>query len=395
MEEITFSIFNHNDAALKNMEVLLQKFEQRFGIRVHIDKVPSSAARWSKLVETALYHNGPDISEVGNTWVGDLVRMEAVRPFKPDEVTEIVGERHFFDAVWNSNLVMDHGSPIVYSIPLLADVRVLFYRRDLLAKAGIEETNAFNDFGQLEKTLNSLKVRGIPMPWVFSTRRTSMTLHLAASWVWNNGGDFLSPDGTKLAFDQAQAMNGFKSYFRMARHLSPEARNLEESEADAMFDTGKAAVFPSGYWNISNELAAEVRQNLGVAPMPGVPFVGGSNLVIWNHSRHPLAAMKLIKFLHTQEAAMLLYPWFGLPISEDRWSISPFNFGLYPILKEAIMKGRGFPSVRLWGLVEKRLTDTMTEIWAEVLKETESHSDEIVEAQLKGLAQRLQLTLEL
>jgi hypothetical protein len=68
---------------------------------------------------------------------------------------------------------------------------------------------------------------------------------------------------------------------------------------------------------------------------------------------------------------------------------------LYPIFKDAIMKGRGFPPVRLWGLVEKRLTDTLTEIWAEVLKEPESHSDEIVETQLKGLAQRLQLTLEL
>jgi multiple sugar transport system substrate-binding protein len=395
MEEIIFSIFNHNDAALKNMEVLLQKFEQRFGIRVHIDKVPSSTARWSKLVETALYHNGPDISEVGNTWVGDLVRMEAVRAFKPDEVNEIVGERRFFDAVWKSNLIMDHGAPIVYSIPLLADVRVLFYRRDFLAKAGIDETNAFKDFEHLEKTLAGLKTRGIPMPLVLPTRRTSMTLHFVASWVWNNGGDFLSPDGTKLAFDQPQAMDGFKAYFRLAHHLSPEARNLEENDADAAFDTGKAAVFPSGYWNISNELAADVRQNLGVAPMPGVPFVGGSNLVIWNHSRHAPAAIKLIKFLQTNEAAILLYPWFGLPISEDSWSISPFNLGLYPILKDAIMKGRGFPPVRLWGLVEKRLTDTLTEIWAEVLKEPESHSDEIVETQLKGLSQRLQLTLEL
>lgn len=58
-------------------------------------------------------------------------------------------------------------------------------------------------------------------------------------------------------------------------------------------------------------------------------------------------------------------------------------------------KGHGFPSVRLWVLVEKRLTDVLADIWTGVLKKPESPPDEIVETQLKAPAQRLQLTLEL
>ena len=64
---------------MENLYVLLKLFEEKYGIHVRVDAIPYSSLRWSSLVEAALYHSGPDVSEVGNTWVGDLVRMEAPR----------------------------------------------------------------------------------------------------------------------------------------------------------------------------------------------------------------------------------------------------------------------------------------------------------------------------
>jgi ABC-type glycerol-3-phosphate transport system substrate-binding protein len=177
--------------------------------------------------------------------------------------------------------------------------------------------------------------------------------------------------------------------------LGPEVRDLEEYEADDAFGTGKAAVLLSGFWVPTNDLAAEVRKNLGAAPIPGIPFVGGGDIVVWRHSRHESAALKFVQFFHTEEAAKLLYPWFGLPISENGWSNPPFDSDVYQVFRSAIQKGRGFPTTWLWGLVEKRLTDTLADIWVELLKGSDLSSDAIVETHLNGLARHLQLTLEL
>jgi len=395
MEEITFSVFNHGPAAMKNLPVLVEKFEQQYGIRVRLEVIPSSNLRWSRLVEVALYHSGPDISEVGSTWVGDLVRMEALRPFAPDEINEITGGTRYFDSVWQGSVKTDQGVSTVYSIPLSADTRQIFYRRDLLEKAGVAEATAFEDFAHLETTLECLRASHLSMPLVLTTQPSNMTVHFIASWVWGAGGDFLSSDGTSLAFDQPLALEGCKTYYRLGRFLSAEARGLLETEADDAFIAGKAAVLPSGFWIPSNQLTDEVRQNLGAAPMPGKPFVGGSNLVVWNYSRHASSAIKLIQFLHSKVAVELLYPAFGLPISEKDWGDPPFDTAVYQVFRTCLQRGRGLPIVRLWGLVEKRLTDVFADIWDDVLRSPRSSPDAVVESHLKGLARRLQLTLEL
>jgi multiple sugar transport system substrate-binding protein len=393
METITFSIGNHGPVGMSNLRLLLQKFEQQFGVHVRLEEIPISALRWPKLVETALYHSGPDVSEAGSSWVGDLVRMDALRPFADPEIKEVENGRHFLNAAWQSARMEEHGISTYYSIPFTADVRVIFYRRDLLAKAGLDETSAFTDFCQFDKTLERLEESGISFPLTLPTLRTSVSLHCIASWIWGEGGDFLDQDGTGLAFDKPNALKGCNAYYRLARYLNPDAQNIKEDESDLVFCTGKAAVLISGFWVLARELAPEVRKNLGVVPMAGVPFVGGGDLVIWNHSQHVSATLKLIRFLHTREAVMLLHPWFGLPVCEDDWSNPPFNTQIFQVFKSAIQKGRGFPTSRLWGLVEKRLTDTVGDIWVDVLNKPSGLMDTIIETHLHDLADRLQLSM--
>ncbi|MFH1523558.1 MAG: extracellular solute-binding protein, partial [Chloroflexota bacterium] len=202
MEEITFSVFEHGTGSVESLPTLLQQFEQQFGIRVHLELIPSWEKGWSRLVEVALYHGGPDVSEIGDTWVGDLVRMEALRPFNQMEVDEITQGAHYFESVWRTSTREDHEGSVIYSIPLASDARVFFYRRDLLEKAGVKEATAFKDFTNLETTLLVLKEKGIRIPLVLPTRRSHMNIHYIASWIWGAGGDFLTPDGTGLAFNQ-------------------------------------------------------------------------------------------------------------------------------------------------------------------------------------------------
>jgi len=67
------------------IQPLLAEFEARHHIHVQLRLLDWDTA-WSELVKVGLYNEGPDISELGNTWLGDIAAMNALHAFEPDEI---------------------------------------------------------------------------------------------------------------------------------------------------------------------------------------------------------------------------------------------------------------------------------------------------------------------
>jgi multiple sugar transport system substrate-binding protein len=392
MDELVFSVFDHGTLARERMQELLSKFEQQESIRTRLEIIPWDIG-WSRMVEFALYHNGPDVSEVGNTWIMDLVHMNALDAFTREEIANITDGARFFEASWNSCVTSEGGTRSVWAIPWSGDVRVVYYRRDLLKKAGVDEADAFANSAAFEQTLKRLKERGITTPIAMQTLRSRISVHNMAAWVWGAGGDFISDDSKQVLFHKGAALEAIKSYFRLARYVGPEPF-LTDADTDGAFWAGEAdaAVLLSGYWVIQTAMPDRVRKNVGLTQLPGVPFVGGHNLVVWKHSRQRLAATRLIKFLSSQAAEPGIYPHYGLPIRENGWTLPPFNTPKFGIFRASLNSGRSFTNSPLWALVEKRLADLMPNLWAAVL-ENQKDSDAIVETQLGDMARRLEMAI--
>jgi len=388
MDEITLSIFNHSPAASAQMTALLKQFEREEKIRVKLEVIPWSMG-WQKLVEMGLYHVGADISEIGSTWIMDFVAMNALRPFSQEEADEITSGRRYFDSSWVGGVDQ---ARTIWGIPMAADARVVFYRKDWLQKAGIDEENAFKGPSRFDHTLAAIQKAGCPMPLALPIGASRNNIHSLASWVWGLGGEFLSADGTKIVFDRERALDGAKVYFGLGRYIGSE-RLTKEIDADAAFREGRGATTISGYWILHEYRQAEVADNLGVTTVPGVPFVGGEHLAIWKHSRFQKQALILAKFLSRAQVGESLYPLFGLPVAADGWERAPFTEPEYQPFKSALQNGRSFPPGPLWGLVEKRLHDTFPEIWNEVIAHPD-RTDAIVEKYLGELAKRLQATIK-
>jgi multiple sugar transport system substrate-binding protein len=391
MREITFSVFDHGQQGFERLRSLLDQFERAEGVQVKLEKIGWPQG-WSRLLEVALYHDGPDVSEVGSTWVSDLVMMDALRPFEPGEFEKIIDGKPFFPSVLPNLQVEYQGRIEYYAAPWSGDSRVVFYRRDLLQKAGIDEETAFTDAEQFDNTLSALQQNGVEMPLALPTTRSHMTIHNAASWIWGAGGSFLDPEKSQITFNHLPALSGLKAYFGLNRFLGGRTE-IEESLDNELFWSGQAATDISGYWVLHTpDMIPLVRENLGVAPVLGVPFVGGNNLVIWKHSLEDRAAVRLVKFLISSQSAREIYPYFGLPISEQDWQFEPFNTPEYRAFLQAMSNGRPFPGGKLWGMVEKRLVDVFADIWQEI-RTTEASVDEIVDRNINNLANRLELTL--
>lgn len=398
MEELEFSVFDHGAEPIAILRSLLAEFEAKQHLRVRLTVLPFADA-WATLVKMALYEDGPDVSAIGSSWVGDFVRMNALRAYSESEVRTLGHAESFLAASWQSAALPDarsNAGSTVWAVPWLTDTRIICYRRDLLAQAGINAATAFQSPAQLENCLQILQEQGFRTPLVFPTLRSRLAMHNLASLIWGAGGAFLDERDGALVLDRAAALTGMQNYFRLGRYLSAQARQLDEAQSDNLFRAGQVALTFSGHWLLQDQsIDPPLRANLGVAPMMGVPFVGGYHLMIWQYSRKVQAAFKLVDYLAGRQAPHALYPAFGLParveVLEQAAALQVPPFNVYaPMLKN----GRSFPVGRLWGLIEKHLVDVIPTIWEEVLATADPDLPAILDRHITPLVSRLRLTLK-
>lgn len=397
MDTLDFSIFDHGPQAIGQMRAILADFERENHIRVNLEVIPWQEA-WSRLVHIALYNDGPDVSEVGTTWVRDMVTMNALRPFTQAEIEALGGENAFLPACWQSARAPHDLLPpgtISWAVPWLADTRLVYYRKDLFAQAGQTERDHFVSQADLENCLQALQDRGAEIPLSLPTRRSRILLHILAGWLWAAGADFLSPDGREAAFDSPAALESMENFFRLGRFLVPPARHLDDEQADGLFWQGRAAVAISGPW-IFNYPSIEPRlqEQFAAAIPPGVPFVGGFHLVVWKHTRREKAAQRLVETLAGSRPPGTLFPAFALPartdvLNSERFAAHP----IYRVMSTAMQAGRSFPPSRVWGMIENRLFDTLSAIWQEVLTDPQTDIRSLLASRIGGLAQRINLAL--
>jgi multiple sugar transport system substrate-binding protein len=373
-------------------ERMLKEYESQSGAHVQLQK-QSWGSAWAELVHYSIYKTAPDVSEVGSTWIGDLIGMNCLRPFTQVEIGSLGGSQAFFPSAWNSGVSADGQ---VWSIPWLIDSRLLYYRRDLLEKAGIDPATAFQSHEALVNTLRRLAQAGIEIPWASPTHKTRMSLHNVASWVWGAGGDFVSEDGKRTLFNLPEAMKGIKQYFELGRFLSPHANELDDIQSDALFSSGQVAVTLSGPWLLTNPgVDPQVIANAGVTFPPGVPFTGGSSLVVWQSTPRSRDALALVRYLVGQHVQSSYLSNVGLlPARIEAFSsLSSSSNPAASVLGQELKTGRSFPLFPLWGLVEERLSSAIGSIWQQFLTDPKVDLSELIERDLGLLARRLDLAL--
>ncbi|MDP3683585.1 MAG: extracellular solute-binding protein, partial [Ignavibacteria bacterium] len=115
------------------VQKLVPEFEkQNPGIKIKVQMVPWTAAQ-EKLVTAYASDNSPDVYQLGNTWVPQFSALGAIEELNPWIQKSIVVKREkYFEGIWDTN-VLDNE---VFGIPWYVDTRVMFYRTDVLAKAG-------------------------------------------------------------------------------------------------------------------------------------------------------------------------------------------------------------------------------------------------------------------
>jgi len=353
------------------------------------------ATGWNNVLQIGLYQKGPDLSEVGSTWIENLVGMSALRPFNSADLLALGGEKAFFSTTWPDK---EHTDGRIWSIPWLLDTRVIHYRRDLLKQARIDPATAFTTPEALYDTLARLQAAGIPYPLAVPTG--GLTLHGAASFVWGRGGSFRSEDYKRITLVEPEARQGLYDYFRLHRFIHPSGRGLDYAGADDLYFHHGAAVLLSGQWVLQTlqtnpAIPKEVVRNNACVKIPGVPYVGGTHLVIWRHSLHDDAAMQLIAYLTSPPVLEQVYRVAGnFPARIEALNAKTFSADpCLEVIGQSIRSGKTLRAGRLWAGIEMRLSGVFEGLWTDLLENPELDLKDQIEQRVRQLATRLEKTL--
>jgi multiple sugar transport system substrate-binding protein len=399
MAVIELSFMPRSKNTLDLLQALADEFEKQTSVRVILREVMWSRA---EITRFALNQRGPDVSEVGVTWIDDYIAMDALRPFTRVEMALIGKPEEFLPASWQAGCMP--GDERVWAIPWLAEPYVIHYRKDMLRQAGIEEATAFQTHAQIARTVDLLKQNGIRMPFGAPVRSTNLTndpfciLQALCSWVWARGVDFCAPDGKSVWFFHPETLAALHDYFQLFRSVMPEdvpeLVKLGNSEA---FRQGRVAITFGTMTVLSpwDEVPAEVRENWGVAAFPQVGLVGGTSLVIWDYTHRTQDAVDLVRFLTRASSLLhLARPLYTLPPRLSAMSTPEFQDDpLWRDVIKAAKNGRSSPSVKLWGLIEEKLLASLYRIAEAITTDPALDLDTAIRGQVDPLARTLNLTL--
>lgn len=395
MPEIEFSFMIHTPETAEVLSSLLKAFEAQTRVQVNLHPLYWENAR-NDLNKVALYHQGPDVSEIGTTWASDMIAMNALRPFSMAEIYRIGKPEEFLAESWKTGHLVNDDTQ--WAIPWLAESFGLHYRADLLKKAGVDEATAFATHERLEETVAALEKSGVAVPIEFPlSLDTFSNLHSLASWVWTAGGNFSSADGSRVTFDRPEALGAICRYFGLLHRLSPTARRMMRERQSNLFLQGKSAIYFGTLmmYHLRRNAPEKVQRNWRMVSLPGKHFMGGSNLVVWNHTRNERPALELVRFLTSP--ATLERCAIALATVPPRLSAlatvqsgPDANINAYA---EAVRSGRAYENIPMWGLIEYRLLPVLLQIGAAAISDDPIDLDALIHKQIETLAQRLNLTL--
>jgi len=303
---------------------LVRDFEREHpGVRVHVQQVPWSAAH-EKLLTSHVGGSLPDVGQLGNSWISEFGTLSALMPLDAMLSESGLGRDAYFGGIWDTNVL----EGTTYGLPWYVDTRLLFYRRDLLQRAGYREMPT--TWAEWRESLRAIrKLSGGKRYGVFlPTNEWMQPVVLGLQ----SGSPLLAEGGTRGAFREPEFRRAFTFYLSLFQEgLAPTLGIQEIANMYQEFERGTFAMVVTGPWNLG-EFARRLPDSLqgawATAPLPGpdgpgVSFAGGSSLVMFRHTAHPKEAWALMEFLSRPEQQVRFWRLTGdLPARREAWADS-------------------------------------------------------------------------
>ncbi len=249
---VTYWQFNTDTPSINAWKKTIAGFEAANpGVKVNMQIVPW-AEQAQKLTTAIATGTAPDISMMGNDVVAQYAATGALAPL----------DSYF--AAWSKEVGHDITTDILpgdhlyykikghwYGSPVAEETRIVYYRKSLLQKAGINPSKAFATFASMRQAALALnkpaqKVYGwgVPMGVSYFTLQTFMNVYLGY------GARYLNSAGM-CGFDSPEFRNALAFYtnlYTKDKVTPPDSPVYDNSKLEPLWAAGKLAMMIDGPW---------------------------------------------------------------------------------------------------------------------------------------------------
>jgi multiple sugar transport system substrate-binding protein len=306
------------------VQSLLPQFERANpGVHVQVQQIPFTAAH-EKILTAFVGGSTPDLTQLGNTWIPELVALEAIEPLGRRVAGSSLAPSQFFPGIWATNEIDGEA----YGVPWYVDTRLLFYRTDLWTQAGVARPpRSWEEWRE-----DMRRVKALPGPEHYAILLPIDEWAQPVVLALQARADLLGDGGRRGDFHDPHFRRAFEFYVSLfAERLAPPLGNAQVANPYQQFADGYFASWITGPWNLSEFRRRVPPERQGVwttAPLPGVAeadypgvsLAGGSSLVIFRASEHKDAAFRLVEFLAGVRQQVEFYRLIGdLPARTAAW----------------------------------------------------------------------------
>jgi multiple sugar transport system substrate-binding protein len=306
----------------KAIENATKKFTEKYPwITVDTIQIPNADYN-TKLTAMAASNDMPDTGymtgDLGDTWSKEGRFVNLFEMLKKDGETK---KEDFLDYVWYKN------SPDnAWGISTAGETFGLFYRKDLLEKAGVgapptkaENAWTWDQFVENAKKLTIDKNGKNAADPAFDPKSIKQYGVTFETWseplnnfIYSNGGDWISKDGKTFTLNQPESTEAIQKLADLINvyHVAPSPLAAKSMPAmNVALQSGIAAMAIGGQWMNLDLGNAKVNYDIGVLPKlkKDVVVALSGATVFFKESKHPDEAWMLFKWMSNPEGAIELY----------------------------------------------------------------------------------------
>ncbi len=242
----------------------------------------------------------------------------------------------------------------LYRIPFRSDAGMLYYRQDLLEKAGYAPPETFKELLEISQDLQQ---QGLTeWGYVWQGKQYEGLAAMFVEILQGSGAFWVNPDTLEVGLDRPEALEAVEFLRKaIATEVSPPGvTTYAEEETRLLFQNGKAAFLRNWPYVYSAALDSPIAGKYSIKPMvhgegkDSGACLGGWGIGIAKTTKHSDAAWEVISFLSSEESQREFVLETGFVPSRtslfnDQAIVSKYNY--YPKLLDVVQSSALRPPI--------------------------------------------------
>jgi multiple sugar transport system substrate-binding protein len=266
----------------------------------------------------------PDVAYLYGSWAANIAKSPKTLNLKSQ-----VRQRSFhYSDLWPAARAVGSVNGKVIGVPALIDNLALVYNKKLFRKAHVAFPTANWTWKDMERAAKKLTNRSKKQfGWAYVNDGSEDTVWRFEALLWQAGGNILTPDGQRAAFNSPAGVKALTFLQRMV--VKDKSVYLDSGNGNYanLFNSGRIAMLYTGPW----DLASFPNVNYGVQILPRdknhQTISGPDNWVLFNNGKQrSTAAWNFMKwFLSPKEHMRIALATGELPIRKSELKLSGYK----------------------------------------------------------------------